>query len=344
MANSYKHSHCVALETLVMTSLSLSCDQFLCVLHKWWYAYHFSQMDLISLCALLQTQLNGPFASFLMQSRDNPIQILGMIACVICSMLVATVLISTITFVRNKKSNKILPSRRIIRRRPKHRQWGFKVGGNSGKNFEVKDEPENVENINCNNNVHTHCHLHHHPPPPMYPPPMHPPHMHPPGLPPPLPCFSRPSERQWAGTPVSSSTVVLKPMKRLIQTKENNVNTALVSELKMRLEQKRMASQYWLFLSLWMHAAVECDGCGGGGPGVWVAEDDHPKDGYQPKGQLKPAWRTAGLPQRSNHGPPMFLTQASTRMSVLNQDRRRTLCCWYPPPPPLETNMDTHAI
>ncbi|XP_031434505.1 cadherin-related family member 1 isoform X2 [Clupea harengus] len=190
------------------------------------------------------TQLNGPFASFLMQSRDNPIQILGMIACVICSMLVATVLISTITFVRNKKSNKILPSRRIIRRRPKHRQWGFKVGGNSGKNFEVKDEPENVENINCNNNVHTHCHLHHHPPPPMYPPPMHPPHMHPPGLPPPLPCFSRPSERQWAGTPVSSSTVVLKPMKRLIQTKENNVNTALVSELKMRLEQKRMASQY----------------------------------------------------------------------------------------------------
>lgn len=203
-------------------------------------------MDLISLCALLQTQLNGPFASFLMQSRDNPIKILGMIACVICSMLVATVMVSTVTFVRNKKSNKILPSRRIIRRRPKHRQWGFKGPGNHGKNFEVNEEPDNGENNNCNNNVNTNCH--HLPLPPMPPP----------SLPPPPPCLPHSGQRQWPGPPVSYSTVVLKPSKRPIKTRENHVNAALVSELKMKFEQRRMASQYWLILFIWMCAAVEC--------------------------------------------------------------------------------------
>lgn len=190
-------------------------------------------MDLISLCALLQTQLNGPFASFLMQSRDNPIRILGMIACGICSMLVATVMVSTVTFVRNKKSNKILPTRRIIRRRPKHRQWGFKGPGNHGGNFEVKEDLENGENNNCNNNVNTLC-QHSLPPPPMLPP----------SLPPPPPSYPHSSERQWAGPPVSYSTVVLKPSKRPIKTQETQVNNALVSELKMKFEQRRMASQY----------------------------------------------------------------------------------------------------
>ncbi|XP_041921958.1 cadherin-related family member 1 [Alosa sapidissima] len=188
----------------------------------------FSTTTVVKIDITEATQLNGPFASFLMQSRDNPIKILGLIACVICSMLVATVLVSTVTFVRNKKSNKILPSRRIIRRRPKHRQWAFKGPAEQGR----KEEPENGENINYNNNVNTNCH--NYPPPPMPPP----------GLPPPPPCFPRAGERQWAGPPVSYSTVVLKPCKRPIKTKENHVNAALVSELKMRFEQRRMASQY----------------------------------------------------------------------------------------------------
>ncbi|XP_062376370.1 cadherin-related family member 1 [Sardina pilchardus] len=196
----------------------------------------FSTTTVVKIDITEATQLSGPFASFLMQSRDNPIKILGMITCVICSMLVATVLVSTVTFVRNKKSNKILPSRRIIRRRPKHRQWGFKGPGNQGRNFEVKEEPENGDNVNYNNNVNTVCHHHHHHPPPPMPPPDLPP--------PPPPCFSRSGERQWAGPPVSYSTVVLKPTKRPVKTKENHVNSALVSELKMRFEQRRMASQY----------------------------------------------------------------------------------------------------
>lgn len=274
-------------------------------------------MDLISLCALLQTQLNGPFASFLMQSRDNPIRVLGMIACVICSMLVATVMVSTVTFVRNKKSNKILPTRRIIRRRPKHRQWGFKGPGNHGRNFEVKEDPENGENNNCNNN--TSCHSL--PPPPMLPP----------SLPPPPPCLPCSSERRWAGAtgPVSYSTVVLKPSKRPIKTRENHVNTALVSELKMKFEQRRMGSQYWLVLFIWLCAAVErwCNvECWqmsprrGVGPGLGVSLRM-----LRPKGQLLAPWGNPGLHVSVMATYAILLPQASAEMSALTQDRRRTL-------------------
>ncbi|KAL2083578.1 hypothetical protein ACEWY4_021351 [Coilia grayii] len=193
----------------------------------------FSTTTVVKIDITEETQLNGPFASFLLHGRDHPIRILGMIACVICSMLVATIVISTITFVRNKKSNKILPNRRIIRRRQKLRQFGFKGPVTHKKDFEVKEEPDQVENINCNNNVNTHCHGHHHHVIPM----------RPPDLPPPPPSFHRPSERQWARPPASSSAGLLKP-KRPIKTKDNHVNTALVSELKMRFEQKRLVSQY----------------------------------------------------------------------------------------------------
>lgn len=72
---------------------------------------HFSPMDMtVSLCALLQTQHRGPWASFFVQSRDKPLHILGMIAGVISLMVVVTVFISTIMFMRNKKSNRIDPA------------------------------------------------------------------------------------------------------------------------------------------------------------------------------------------------------------------------------------------
>uniref|UniRef100_A0A668V350 Photoreceptor cadherin n=1 Tax=Oreochromis aureus TaxID=47969 RepID=A0A668V350_OREAU len=134
------------------------------------------------------TQLKGgPLGSFLMQNRNKPLQILGMLAGIISLMIIVTVLISTATFMRNKKSNRILPNRRV-KRRPKTqilRRW---------------------------------------PPPP------------PPCAPPPPFCL--PVERQWV-VPTVSATVAPKPLKKAVVTRQDSVNKALVSELKMKLEQKR---------------------------------------------------------------------------------------------------------
>uniref|UniRef100_A0AAR2J6D3 Cadherin domain-containing protein n=1 Tax=Pygocentrus nattereri TaxID=42514 RepID=A0AAR2J6D3_PYGNA len=183
---------------------------------------------------ITETQLRGPFASFLMQSRENPMQILGLISGVIIVMVVVTVLISTVMFMRTKNSNKILPSRRIIRRRAKHRkQWNFQnpfKPQNNGENFMMKEsEVPLAENINCNNNsVGTRWSP---PAPPRAP------------LPPPLPGHSRSGECLWA-VPTVSASVASKSKKRSCRHKENPINTALVSELKLKLEQKKITNRY----------------------------------------------------------------------------------------------------
>ncbi|XP_036430119.1 cadherin-related family member 1 isoform X3 [Colossoma macropomum] len=194
----------------------------------------FSTTTVVKIDITEATQLRGPLASFLMQSRENPMQILGLITGVIIVMVVVTVLISTVMFMRTKKSNKILPSRRIIRRRAKHRkQWNiqnpFKPQSN-GENFMMKEsEVPMAENINCNNNsVGTRWSP---PAPPRAP------------LPPPLPGHSRSGERSWA-VPTVSASVASKSKKRSCRHKENPVNTALVSELKLKLEQKKMTNRY----------------------------------------------------------------------------------------------------
>uniref|UniRef100_A0A8C5FL75 Cadherin-related family member 1a n=1 Tax=Gadus morhua TaxID=8049 RepID=A0A8C5FL75_GADMO len=125
------------------------------------------------------TQLGGgPLSTFLMQSRDKPLQILAMLAGVIGTMVVVTVTISTATFMRNKRSNRVLPHRRVRRRpqkpsqgwstwtlpRPFGRGWGRGGGGAPADKFSVsrgeeegveaeKVTVEVVENINYNNNV-----------------------------------------------------------------------------------------------------------------------------------------------------------------------------------------------
>lgn len=193
-------------------------------------------MDVNCPCALLQTRLNGgPLGSFLMQSRNNPLQILGMLAGVICLMVIVTVIISTATFLRTKKSNRILPNRRV-RRRPRNQQaWTlrnpFEKPGNAGEKFRVEEEacqPEAVvDNVNCNNNVSNVVRQWPPPPPPCAP-----------SLPPPPPAFI-PERRQWA-VPTVSATVPIKPKKKLEMSAQDTVNRAMVSELKMRLEQKRL--------------------------------------------------------------------------------------------------------
>lgn len=157
-----------------------------------------------------------------------------MLAGVISLMVIVTVIISTATFLRNKKSNRILPNRRVRRRPRNPPAWTLKnpfdKPGNAGEKFRVEEEarqPEGViDNVNCNNNVSNVVRQWPPPPPPCAP-----------SLPPPPPAFV-PEKRQWA-VPTVSATVPIKPRKKLEST-QDTVNRAMVSELKMRLEQKRL--------------------------------------------------------------------------------------------------------
>ncbi|GAA6223404.1 cadherin-related family member 1-like [Lates japonicus] len=193
----------------------------------------FSTTAVVKIDITEATQLKGgPLGSFLMQGRNKPLQILGILAGVISLMVIVTVIISTATFMRNKKSNRILPNRRVRRRPRKQHTWNFKnpfkAPENAGEKFRVEEEEREpeviVENVNHNNNV-----VRNWPPPP---PPCAP------SLPPPPPPHI-PGQRQWA-IPTSSTTVAPKPKKKPVITRQDSVNKALVSELKMRLEQKRI--------------------------------------------------------------------------------------------------------
>uniref|UniRef100_A0A672QC29 Photoreceptor cadherin n=1 Tax=Sinocyclocheilus grahami TaxID=75366 RepID=A0A672QC29_SINGR len=178
----------------------------------------------------------GPLTSFLLKCRENPMQFLGLVSGVIIIMLFVTVFISTVIYVRNVKSNKILPSRRIIRRKRKPRrqddfQQPFREECCGGK-FRNEDlEIPTADNINRNNNVKG-C-SHRAPPSPP----------NAPDMPPPLPSHYRHGDREWT-VPTVSASVASKTKKRSHRGKDNPVNTALVSELKLRLEQKNMANRY----------------------------------------------------------------------------------------------------
>ncbi|XP_031161981.1 cadherin-related family member 1 isoform X1 [Sander lucioperca] len=194
----------------------------------------FSTTAVIKIDITEATQLSGgPLGSFLMQNRNKPLQILGMLAGVISLMVIVTVIISTATFMRNKKSNRILPNRRVRRRARKQQTWNFKnpfkTPETAGEKFRVEEEePEPeviVDNVNYNNNV-TNV-VRHWPLPPCAP-----------SLPPPPPTYI-PGERQWA-VPTVSATVAPKPRKKPFMNRQDTVNLALVSELKMKLEQKKM--------------------------------------------------------------------------------------------------------
>lgn len=168
--------------------------------------------------------------SFLMQNRNKPLQILGMLAGIISLMIIVTVLISTATFMRNKKSNRILPNRRVKRRPKTQHTWLFKNPLKrpemNEQKFKVKEEEREpeviVENVNHNNNAGRILRQWPPPPPPCVPPPP----------------FCLPVERQWV-IPTVSATVAPKPLKKAAVTRQDSVNKALVSELKMKLEQKR---------------------------------------------------------------------------------------------------------
>ncbi|KAM9506765.1 cadherin-related family member 1a-like [Salvelinus alpinus] len=216
----------------------------------------FSTTTVVKIDITEATQLRGPLASFFVQSRDKPLHILAMIAGVISLMVVVTVSISTIMFMRNKKSNRILPHRRIRRRNKPPVTFKFP---NPGEKLLIQ-EPEVMvgDNISCSNcniarghslppnhnmNVVTGHHWspnhnvsmvsgRHWPPPPP-----------PPNAPalPPLLLGGRPGDRQWVVPTVLGTVAQIKP-KRNRNRPVDSVNAALVSELKIRLDQRRLAN------------------------------------------------------------------------------------------------------
>lgn len=155
-----------------------------------------------------------------------------MLAGVIVLMVIITVVISTATYMRTKKCNRILPNRRVRRRPQKEPAWNlkslFKKVENPADRFRVEEnEEQQPENINYNNNVGNVVRHWSPPPPPCAP------------LAPPPPPAYIPEGRQWT-VPTVSATVAIKPKKRPAMNPQDTVNRAMVSELKMKLEQKRL--------------------------------------------------------------------------------------------------------
>lgn len=185
------------------------------------------------LCTLLQTLLHkGPVAAFLMQSKDNPMKALGVLAGVMAIMVVITVLISTAMFWRNKKSNKVMPMRRIIRRRrPDHpprtirTEWlKFKKSTGSAEKFAMQDVEADLQNENGNNNSQFT------PFPPNAPSP-----------PPPPRLIPRASKKEWS-LPTVSGSLTPRFIDQQMKERVPSASAALVSELKLMLEKKNAGS------------------------------------------------------------------------------------------------------
>uniref|UniRef100_A0AAQ6ILQ0 Cadherin domain-containing protein n=1 Tax=Anabas testudineus TaxID=64144 RepID=A0AAQ6ILQ0_ANATE len=189
----------------------------------------FSTTAVVNIDITEATPLKGPMAVFLMKSRDNPVKAIGMVTVIISMLVGVTVLISTAMYMRNSKSNRIMPVRRIIKRRPREQQpWTFKMPVIKFNNLADKfliDDPENSPTRDTSS------------PRPKPPPPSAP------CLPPPPPSNTRPSERPRA-VPTISGALASKGSKKAKSSrrKEGNISSALVSELKMKLEQKIIES------------------------------------------------------------------------------------------------------
>uniref|UniRef100_A0A9J8BK16 Cadherin related family member 1 n=1 Tax=Cyprinus carpio carpio TaxID=630221 RepID=A0A9J8BK16_CYPCA len=168
--------------------------------------------------------VSRPMAAFLMQSRDNPMKALGLTVSIITVIVLVTVMISTIMYFRNTKSNRITPARRIIRRRPKEqRSWTFRPRfGQSDQSFgKFFIDDDSSDNHNTNNSS----------------PRAKPPAPSAPVLPPPPPVHSRPSERL-RSVPTVSGSLASRNTSRSSNKDGSGISSALVSELKMRIEQK----------------------------------------------------------------------------------------------------------
>ncbi|XP_029466511.1 cadherin-related family member 1 [Rhinatrema bivittatum] len=186
----------------------------------------FSTTAVVKIDVTEETLLHrGPMAAFLMQSKDNPMKALGVLAGIMGIMVVITLFISTAMFWRNKKTSKITPLRRMIKRRrgdsgPRSSRMEWLKFRRSEEKFTLQEPKSGLQSENNNNNI--------------------------PGLPlpPSVPFLSPPPvvlgkvmKSEWRLPTVSGS---LTP--RFIDQQPNNevagANAALVSELKLKFEKK----------------------------------------------------------------------------------------------------------
>ncbi|KAK1794145.1 hypothetical protein P4O66_011050, partial [Electrophorus voltai] len=184
-------------------------------------------------------QLTGPMTNFLLQSRDNPLKALGIVTAVISVMVVVTVMISTVMYMRNTKSNRVLPARRVIRRkRREQHNLTFKPFGHS-------ESPDKLLTVDVESNT-SKCNINRNGSSLKSPPPKAPVLLQLPVTKPKL------SEHQQAVPTVSGSLTSkslsssfsqrtlssIHPESRRGLNKAGNISSALVTELKKKLEQK----------------------------------------------------------------------------------------------------------
>ncbi|XP_062943978.1 cadherin-related family member 1 [Cynocephalus volans] len=172
-----------------------------------------------------ETLSRGPMAAFLIHTKDNPMKAVGVLAGIMAIVVAITVLISTATFWRNKKSNKVLPVRRVFRKRPAPAprniriEWLKSRKSKAATKFVLKDDRPNE---NCNNNT----------PEGSLPP-------RAPALPPPPRTAPTPVTAHWTVPTVSGSLTPQQPQQPSNPTTLGSpVQPTLVSELKKRFEKK----------------------------------------------------------------------------------------------------------
>ncbi|XP_054436465.1 cadherin-related family member 1 [Pteronotus mesoamericanus] len=189
-----------------------------------------------STTALLKIEVIGtemlsqsPMDAFLMQTKDNPMKAVGVLAGIMAIIVAITVLISTATFWRNKKSNKVLPVRRMLRQRPNpaphavHIKWLKFNKTKAAAKFVLREDPSNE---NCNNSLGS-------PPVPRAPAPPPPPRMAPSmGVAP------------WTVPTVSGSLTPSQPQQSpKTKALESPIQSILVSELRQKFEKKSIVNK-----------------------------------------------------------------------------------------------------
>ncbi|XP_059253916.1 cadherin-related family member 1 isoform X2 [Mustela nigripes] len=171
----------------------------------------------------------SPMAAFLMQTKDNPMKAVGVLAGIMAIIVAITVLISTATFWRNKKSNKVLPVRRVLRKRPSPApravriEWLKFKRTKAAAKFVLKEDPSNE---NCNNNSLGSTL------PPKAPAPPPPPTMAP-----------KMGVAPWTVPTVSGSLTPQQPQRSPKPKVGSPVQSALVSELRQKFEKKNVGNK-----------------------------------------------------------------------------------------------------
>ncbi|XP_019482008.1 PREDICTED: cadherin-related family member 1 isoform X2 [Hipposideros armiger] len=171
----------------------------------------------------------SPMDAFLMQTKDNPMKAVGVLAGIMAGIVAITVLISTATFWRNRKSNKVLPVRRVLRKRPSPAprpvliEWLKFNRTKAAAKFVLQ---ENSPNENCSNSLG-------HPPPPRAPAPPPPPGMAP-----------STATAPWTVPTVSGSLTPPQPQRSCKPKSLGSPRqSALVSELRQKFEKNSVASK-----------------------------------------------------------------------------------------------------